>query len=102
MASNHANIPVEMIATDYPIRIERYGFVPDTGGPGRFRGGLSLVREDLLDDRISLGHARSAYGVVFERDTTIDDDATRELRAKHALRAGSGRGATPAANEADA
>jgi N-methylhydantoinase B len=33
-----------MIEAEYPIRIEQYGVVPDTGGPGRYRGGLSLVR----------------------------------------------------------
>jgi len=48
MASNQANVPVEMIEADYPIRIERYGFVPDTGGPGQFRGGLSLARDYRL------------------------------------------------------
>ncbi len=45
MASNQANVPIEMIESDYPIRIERYGFVPDTGGAGEYRGGLGLVRE---------------------------------------------------------
>jgi N-methylhydantoinase B len=56
MASNQANVPVEVIETDYPIRIERYGFVADTGGPGRFRGGLSLVREyRMLADDVYFG-----------------------------------------------
>jgi N-methylhydantoinase B len=56
MASNQSNVPVEMIEADYPLRIERYGFVPDTGGPGRFRGGLSLVREyRVLADGTFLG-----------------------------------------------
>jgi len=52
MASNQANVPVELIEADYPIRIERYGLVADTGGAGRFRGGLSLTREYrvLVDD----------------------------------------------------
>ena len=27
------------------IRIDGYGLVPDTGGPGKYRGGLSLMRE---------------------------------------------------------
>ena len=40
-----SNAPIEMIESEYPIRIERYGFVPDSCGPGRNRGGLSLVRE---------------------------------------------------------
>jgi N-methylhydantoinase B len=56
MASNQANVPVEMIEADYPIRIERYGFAPDTGGPGKFRGGLGVVREyRMLADDIYFG-----------------------------------------------
>jgi N-methylhydantoinase B len=42
---NFSNNPVEVIESEYPIAIEQYGFVPDTGGPGRFRGGLALVRQ---------------------------------------------------------
>jgi N-methylhydantoinase B len=30
--------------TDWPIRIERYGLVPDSGGAGRHRGGLAIER----------------------------------------------------------
>ena len=44
-----------MIEAEYPLRIERYGLVPDTGGPGRHRGGLSLTREyRLLSDEAVL------------------------------------------------
>jgi N-methylhydantoinase B len=45
IGANQSNVPVEMIETEYPLRIEQYGFVADTGGPGRFRGGLSLIRD---------------------------------------------------------
>jgi len=56
MASNQSNVPIEMIEADYPIRIERYGLLADTGGAGKFRGGLSLVREyRVLADEIFLG-----------------------------------------------
>jgi N-methylhydantoinase B len=41
---NYANTPVELIEADLPIAVERYGFAPDTGGPGRWRGGLALER----------------------------------------------------------
>jgi len=41
---NHSNTPVEAIEQDYPILIDTYGFVPDSGGPGRFRGGVALER----------------------------------------------------------
>jgi N-methylhydantoinase B len=27
------------------LRVEEYAFVPDSGGPGRYRGGLALVRQ---------------------------------------------------------
>ena len=39
-----ANIPVEVAETDWPILVERYGLVPDSGGAGRFRGGLAVER----------------------------------------------------------
>jgi N-methylhydantoinase B len=45
-----------MIESDYPIRIERYGFAPDTGGAGKYRGGLGVVREyRILADDIYFG-----------------------------------------------
>jgi N-methylhydantoinase B len=45
LAANMANTPVEVMEAEFPIRIEEYGFVPDTGGAGRFRGCLSVVRQ---------------------------------------------------------
>lgn len=41
---NYANTPAEMVEADLPIAIERYGLVPDTGGAGRWRGGLAVER----------------------------------------------------------
>lgn len=56
MASNQANVPIETIEADYPIRIERYGLVADSGGPGRNRGGLAVLREyRMLADDIFFG-----------------------------------------------
>jgi N-methylhydantoinase B len=56
MASNQANVPIEMIEADYPIRIERYGYVTDTGGAGEYRGGLGLARDyRLLADDVYFG-----------------------------------------------
>ena len=45
IGANQSNVPIEMIEAEYPIRIERYGIEADTGGPGKYRGGLSLVRD---------------------------------------------------------
>ena len=41
---NAGNIPVESIELHFPVRIEGYEIVPDTGGPGRYRGGCALRR----------------------------------------------------------
>ena len=51
MGANQSNVSIEMIEQDYPIRINEYGFVPDSAGAGEFRGGLALVREyEVLSD----------------------------------------------------
>lgn len=48
IGANQSNIPIEMIEREHPLRIERYGLVPDSGGAGRYRGGLAIVREFRL------------------------------------------------------
>lgn len=40
-----SNIPIEQAECEYPVRIERYGLVDDSGGAGQFRGGLAIERE---------------------------------------------------------
>lgn len=45
LGANVSNIPVEMLEAAIPCRVERYGFVADTGGAGAHRGGLSIERE---------------------------------------------------------
>ena len=42
---NTENAPIEEVEMNYPIRIARYGLIPDSGGPGTFRGGLSVRRD---------------------------------------------------------
>jgi len=43
--SNLANVPAELIEAENPIQVEEYAFLPDTGGPGKFRGALGIVRQ---------------------------------------------------------
>jgi N-methylhydantoinase B/oxoprolinase/acetone carboxylase alpha subunit len=51
-----SNIPIEEAEANYPVRIERYGFVQDSGGPGKYRGGVAIEREwTLLDSDAHLG-----------------------------------------------
>ena len=44
MANCYDN-PIEAIELRYPLRIEQYGLIPESGGAGTFRGGLGLRRE---------------------------------------------------------
>ena len=42
--TNTSNLPVEAIEMEYPLLVEEYGLVPDSGGAGRQRGGMGLRR----------------------------------------------------------
>jgi len=49
--SNLHITPIEILETEFPCRISRFELVPDTGGAGQWRGGLSLLREyELLQN----------------------------------------------------
>ena len=48
------NTPIEITEAEVPIQILRYGLQPDSGGPGRWRGGLATA----LDFRVSAPHTR--------------------------------------------
>ncbi len=43
--ANGTITPVEILESEFPVEVLRFELVPDSGGPGRFRGGLSYVRE---------------------------------------------------------
>ena len=42
--SNTMNTPIEILELSFPVRVERYEIVPDSGGPGRWRGGCGVQR----------------------------------------------------------
>lgn len=46
------NTPIEAVELEFPIRIEKYAFILDTGGAGKYRGALALRRDirSLIDD----------------------------------------------------
>ena len=62
--SNTSNLPVEVMEIEFPVRVEEYEMVADSGGAGTFRGGLG-VRRDLRvlagGTVLSLRSARQAY-----------------------------------------
>lgn len=69
------SLPAEMIERECPVLIEGFGFVPDTGGAGQFRGALSVYRKwrFLNDGRVMLRTCRVKsvpYGLAGGKDGT--------------------------------
>jgi N-methylhydantoinase B len=60
--TNTRNTPVEVIEISYPLLVNRYGLIPNSGGAGRWRGGLGMVREVTV-----LGQG-TAFSVSTERN----------------------------------
>jgi N-methylhydantoinase B len=49
------NTPIEAVELEYPVRIRKYEFIPDSGGAGKYRGGLTVRRDiEILADDVSL------------------------------------------------
>jgi N-methylhydantoinase B len=42
--TNTSNLPIEALEREYPLLIERYEFIENSGGEGKWRGGLGLRR----------------------------------------------------------
>ncbi len=94
---NFSNNPIEVIESEYPIVIQRYGYLPDSGGPGRFRGGLALVREYRFENAEGTLQLRTdrrrflPYGLqggcpgTPSRNVLNPDGERRELPAKCTL-----------------
>ena len=54
--SNTMNTPVEVLEMSFPLRVDYYELIPDSGGAGRFRGGLGTRRGwTVLDHRARAG-----------------------------------------------
>ncbi|MER3399459.1 MAG: methylhydantoinase [Chloroflexota bacterium] len=43
--TNTSNLPIEALEHTYPLLVSRYELITDSGGPGRWRGGMGFVRE---------------------------------------------------------
>jgi N-methylhydantoinase B len=54
--SNAMIAPIEIIESEFPTRLLRFELIRDSGGAGRFRGGLGIRREylNLADARFSI------------------------------------------------
>jgi N-methylhydantoinase B len=96
--TNTLNTPIEAIERDFPLRVTRYEFLPDTGGAGRYRGGDGLVRAlrltngtaraTLLADRHTVappGAHGGSNGSCGTHQLVRNDGTTQPLPAKCTL-----------------
>lgn len=61
---NSTNLPVEAMELEYPLLIDEYALVPDSGGAGRHRGGLGMARQIRILADGTIFSARSDAHVV--------------------------------------
>jgi N-methylhydantoinase B len=95
---NCANVPVEVHETNNPVRIHRLELLMDTGGAGRFRGGVGLRKDvELLCDDATLSllgerHRFRLYGLFGgapgdpARTVLLRQGEETELGSKQVLR----------------
>jgi N-methylhydantoinase B len=102
--SNTMNTPVEIMETAFPVRVERYEVNPDSGGPGRYRGGCGARRVwRMLDDADATGAlcmermTSPPFGLLDGKagaaavvTLTTPDGVTRDLPSKGAFAAPAG------------
>jgi N-methylhydantoinase B len=43
--TNTSNLPVEALENEYPLRVDEYALIADSGGAGRTRGGLAIAKQ---------------------------------------------------------
>ena len=49
--TNTSNLPVEALEMEYPLMVEKYALSENSGGAGKYRGGMGIVRTiRILDD----------------------------------------------------
>jgi N-methylhydantoinase B len=101
--SNTMNTPIEILESSFPVRIERYELVCDSGGAGRYRGGCGADRvwrilgnaahASVCCDRTKsppFGLAGGAAGAPGRVVVVAPDGAERDLVSKGAFTARGG------------
>jgi N-methylhydantoinase B len=90
--TNTLNTPIEVLESNYPVRVERYERREQSGGLGKHRGGDGLIREiralapmqfSLLADR----RRRAPYGLQGGEPGACGDDTIHFLGASKKIKA---------------
>jgi N-methylhydantoinase B len=62
--TNTANIPIEALEFEHPVMVERYELVRDSGGAGKWRGGMTMRRQIRVLDHVATVNAGGTNSIV--------------------------------------
>lgn len=96
--TNSSNLPIEALENEYPLQVDEYAFVQDSGGVGRTRGGMALSRQisahadgiifSVRSDNHTAGVSTGVFGAGNGRQSRLvrfaPDGATDILSSKTA------------------
>lgn len=94
--SNAKIAPIEIVESEFPTRVLRFELIPDSGGAGKYRGGLGIRREylNLEDARFSIrstkhviapqGAAGGGLGRTGDIIINPDTDRAKQLPTRYA------------------
>jgi N-methylhydantoinase B len=94
--SNAKIAPIEIIESEFPTRVLRFELIPDSGGAGKYRGGLGICREylNLEDARFSIrstkhviapeGAADGGKGRTGDIIVNPDTESAKQLPTRYA------------------
>jgi len=87
------NVPGEIIEERYPLFVERYSLRSDSGGPGKFRGGLGVEKHlrATLDLKVIISQDQTktpAWGLFGGKSSPVAQIAVLRAGTEHELRTG--------------
>jgi N-methylhydantoinase B len=101
--SNMMNTPIEILEMSFPLRVEEYSIIPDSGGPGTWRGGLGVRRVWRVLERDAhaavccertvtppFGLAGGSPGAAAKLTLRLPDGSARKLTSKGGFTAPAG------------
>jgi N-methylhydantoinase B len=100
--SNVHLTPIEIVESEFPCRVTGFEIVPDTGGPGKYRGGLAVRRSyQLLEDAVvvrrydrarfgpsGIGGGRPGHRSLFELHPGTEGEQEMPASGRYELKAG--------------
>ncbi|MGH2938324.1 MAG: hydantoinase B/oxoprolinase family protein [Solirubrobacterales bacterium] len=88
-SGSYGCIPAEVLERQVPVVIEGFGFVPDTAGPGRFRGSLAIFRSwrflgagAMMVRTLNLGLSEGLHGGGAGSPSRTELDPPRQLERR--------------------